>query len=215
MIPFYGSRHPELFAIERAAMDRPGHVTDALRRVFAGTDRLLDIGAGDGFTARALSTDARRVVALEPDGGMIDAAAALPWARGVAESLPFATSSFGGAYATWACFFPSFHAIDGAVAEVERVVRPGGPIALVNNLGDDEFTALAPRDISEPVQPFLDLGFSLDVIKTRFEFESLHQAQELLGFYFGDAGREGARLSLGYRVGLFHKRSPGAGAEVP
>lgn len=30
VIPFYGTDHPELFAIERAAMDRPGLVIDRL-----------------------------------------------------------------------------------------------------------------------------------------------------------------------------------------
>jgi hypothetical protein len=54
--------------------------------------------------------------------------------------------------------------------------------------------------------PFEELGFSLEVIDTCFAFESLEQARELLGFYFGARGRDGAQLRLTYRVGLFHKR---------
>jgi len=84
-------------------------------------------------------------------------------------------------------------------------VSPGGPIAIVNNLGDDEFCSLAPRNMSESIQSFDRLDFNVEVVETHFEFETLEEAQALLGFYFGDAGRAGAKLPVGYRVGVFHK----------
>ncbi len=206
VLPFYGSRFPELFAIERLAMDRPGRVSRALHLLFPRQGRLLDIGAGDGFMASELSAHGRKVVALEPNPGMLDRKSSLPWVRGDAEALPFRSACFDGAFATWAYFFPSNHSIDAAVREAERVVTPDGVIAVVNNLGGDEFCRLSPRDIAVPVGPFEKLGFSLEVIDTCFEFDSLEQARELLGFYFGARGRDGARLRLGYRVGLFYKR---------
>lgn len=206
VLPFYGTRRPDLFAIERAAMDRAGLVVDALDRLLPRDGRVLDIGAGDGFTASALSNGSRSIVSLEPSAGMVSRARSLPWVRGDAEALPLSTGSFTAAYATWAYFFPSVHPIEAGVLEAERVVARGGVLALVNNLGDDEFCGLSSQEVHEQREPFEALGFSVEVVETSFEFESLEQARELLGFYFGDSGREGARLRLGYRVGLFHKR---------
>ncbi|MEM7245944.1 MAG: class I SAM-dependent methyltransferase [Acidobacteriota bacterium] len=205
VIPFYGAQRRDLFAVERAAMDRQGHVLQALERVLPDAGVVLDVGAGDGFTAERLATPERRVLAMEPARGMIDPSRSLTWLRGDASALPLADDCVDGVVATWAYFFPSFHDITGGLAEAERVLRPGGVLAIVNNLGDDEFTALASSDISEPASYFTERGFELEVIETRFVFESLEDARELLGLYFGDRGREGARLELSYRVGLYTK----------
>jgi SAM-dependent methyltransferase len=206
VLPFYGSRRPDLFAIERASMDRSGSVTRSLDRLLPAAGLVLDIGAGSGFTAEALSMHARAVVAMEPAAAMLDRSRALGWVRGDAAALPFRSAAFAGAFATWAYFFPSVHRIDLAVREAERIVAPGGVIAIANNLGGDEFCSLSPRDIHEGTAPFEALGFSVEVVETAFEFESLSDARELLGFYFGEKGGEGASLRLGYRVGVFHKR---------
>ena len=205
VIPFYGSVRPDIFAIERSAMDRSRRVVHALDHLLPRRGRLLDIGAGDGFLAHELSAPGRIVVPLEPDPGMIPRFRSLNWIRGEAEALPFSSASFDGAYATWAYFFPSRYSIEAAVHEAERVLGPGGLLAIVNNLGGDEFCKLSPSNITEAVGPFLELGFSLDVIDTWFEFDSVEQAQTLLGFYFGASGRNGAKIKLSYRVGLYRK----------
>lgn len=205
IIPFYGAENPEMFAIERAAMDRPGLVIKALAELFYGAGSLLDIGAGNGFTAQRLGAKDRPVIPLEPEIRMIDSAKPLHWICGQAEALPFKSNTFSGAYATWAYFFPSAFEIEIGVKEAERIVSPGGKVAIVSNLGEDEFCALSQRNIAEPVKPFRDLGFELDVIETSFDFESLEEAKALLGFYFGSEAAEKAKLSIQYRVGLFSK----------
>ena len=208
LVPFYGSRNPDMFAIERCSMDPRGLVGSALERRLPAGGPLLDIGAGDGFLASRLCHSRRVVVAMEPDLAMIDRSLSAAWVAGEAEGLPFRSRSFAGAFATWAWFFPSIHSIEPAVREAERVLQPGGVLAIVNNLGGDEFCALAPRAIAEPAAPFRELGFSMEVIDTSFEFESLDQARALLAFYFGAVGRDGAKIRLSFRVGLFHKRMP-------
>jgi hypothetical protein len=72
VIPFYGAENRKLFAIERDSMDRPGKVVGALDAILPSRGVLLDIGAGDGFTAERLTTESRSVVAVEPATGMID-----------------------------------------------------------------------------------------------------------------------------------------------
>jgi len=209
VIPFYGADHPELFAIERAAMDRPGLVIERLNEVLPrGT--VLDIGAGDGFTAKHLMRPERRVIAMEPVGGMIDRKRAVTWVQGDAESLPFRNSSMAGAYATWAYFFSCGFDPTPGIAELHRTVRRGGPIVIAENLGGDEFCGLAPSDITCDVSFWTRQGFSLEVIETEFSFETREEALRLLTFYFGDVGPT-PPTRLTYRVGLFIGESSGPG----
>ncbi|HUR50352.1 MAG TPA: class I SAM-dependent methyltransferase [Acidimicrobiales bacterium] len=70
VIPFYGAQDRRLFDIERAAMDRPGRVIAALDELLPRHGVVLDVGAGDGFTAERLTTSERSVTALEPAAGM-------------------------------------------------------------------------------------------------------------------------------------------------
>lgn len=209
MIPFYGADRPDLFEIERSAMDRAGHVVAALDRRLPIRGRVADVGAGNGFTAQRLSTHARTVVAVEPEPAMLGAAPGVPAVVGMAQHLPLATGSMDGLYATWAYFFPSFHDIEPGLAEADRVVRPGGPICIVDNLGDDEFTALSQTDISTDSGYWRDRGFILEPIETSFEFESIDDARLLLELFFGQAGRAGAKPNLTFRVGLFWRESRG------
>ncbi len=126
VIPFYGATDPELFAIERTSMDRAGKVIRFLDETLPESGLALDVGAGDGFTAEALTTPSRTVVALEPAAGMIRAERPLYWCRGKAQALPFADASFQGAYATWAYFFHGYHDISPGLSEIRRVTKAGG-----------------------------------------------------------------------------------------
>lgn len=124
---------------------------------------------------------------------------------GEAERLPFADGAFAAAYATWAYFFTGDDGHDPSpgLAEVERVVAAGGLVAVADNLGGDEFTALSPRRISADPAWWAERGYEIHVVDTVFAFDDLDDARRLLGFYFGDAGRRGARRELTYRVAVF------------
>jgi hypothetical protein len=86
IIPFYGTEHPELFALERAAMDPEGLVVEALDAVLPAAGTILDVGAGDGFAAQRLNSGMRTVVAMEPARAMIDQRKHLRWVNGDAEA---------------------------------------------------------------------------------------------------------------------------------
>lgn len=205
IIPFYGPLRPDMFALERKAMDQPRLILRALDRIVPRTGRSLDIGAGDGFNAHMLCQTHRRIVALEPDVEMIDREKPLAWVRGDVESLPFLDDTFSCAYAAWAYFFPSLIDITEGYYEVHRVVQRGGLIVMLANIGGDEFTALAPGSITESPAFFQRLGFEMEVVDTVFQFKNRTEAQTLMEFYFGEPGKEGARKTLSYRVGIFTK----------
>lgn len=205
VIPFYGAQDRRLFEIERAAMDRPGRVIATLDELLPRNGLVLDVGAGDGFTAEQLSTHSRRVVPLEPAEGMWDVDRPLAWLGGEAEHLPLRSQSVDAAYSTWAYFFSRNWDPTPGLRELDRLVKPGGVIAIVDNLGDDEFTALAPDPtaLTADAEFWKEQGFDCRVIETNFEFSSPTHAAELLTLYFGELAAHRDRTSLSYRVGLF------------
>jgi ubiquinone/menaquinone biosynthesis C-methylase UbiE len=199
-IPFYGSSNPELFRIEREAMDRQGLVVANLESTLPDHGMVLDIGAGNGHTASLLTTAERNVVAAEPASGMIDHETELAWVQAIAQQLPFGTDSFDGTYATWAYFFPSFIDISDGLAEIRRVTKPGGPIVIVDNAGDDPFTAMAGEDIATDLGFWAQEGFSIEILESSFDFESMEDAESLLRLYFGE--RAVPNLTLAFRIAV-------------
>ena len=95
---------------------------------------MLDLGAGTGKLTRVLVRRYARVVAVEPlDGMRAILEQVVPGAesvRGTAESIPSPDASADGVFAATA-----FHwfANDAAIAEIARVLRPGGTFAVVWN----------------------------------------------------------------------------------
>ncbi len=102
----------------------------------AGAADVLDVGTGEGQIARlALASGAGRVVGVDPTVAQIVEAAQRGggprYARAEAAALPFAAAAFD---AVVACLvFEHIKAVDEAVAEVARVLRPGGRFAFFLN----------------------------------------------------------------------------------
>ncbi|WP_104201815.1 methyltransferase domain-containing protein [Billgrantia saliphila] len=102
-------------------------------------DRVLDLGCGPGHWSRRLADrfGAKcQVVGLDVSLGMLESAAAthsdIRWLCGDAASLPLADSAVSLVFSNLALqWCPD---LDAALAEVYRVLRPGGR-ALINTLG--------------------------------------------------------------------------------
>src|SRR4051812_2400993 len=196
-----------MFAIEREAMDRDGLVLQALDDVLP-PGRVLDVAAGDGFTGDRLAAG-RRIVALEPSAAMIRDRP-LTWVRGDAAHLPFIDESFEAAYATWAYFFSRDWDPTPGIAELDRVVRSGGRLAIVDNLGGDAFAAMADADISADPAWWAAPAFEIPPIETASRFVNPADSRRLLGFFFGERGIEGPPLEVPFPTALSPPPTPGA-----
>jgi len=212
IIPFYGTENRRLFEIERRCMDREQVVVRHLDCILP-EGRVLDIGAGDGFAAARLTRADRLVVPMEPARAMMNRREPLPWVQGAAQDLPFRSGTFAAAYATFAYFFPDIGHGDPGLGEAHRVVAPGGPIIVVDNAGNDGFTALSEREIASDPGWWAARGFSCETLHTSFRFDSMEEAREYLLFCFGERGLQGARLELRYKVAVYTGTSRGAEAD--
>ena len=135
---------------------RPDYPQAAVRRIVHEVGpgrRWLDLGAGTGKLTRMLA--AERVVALEPLPAMRAHLArvlpGVPLAAGVAEALPFSDASFGSVVCAQA-----FHWFDGerALAEIHRVLEPGGRLALLWNVKDESVPWV--RELGDILRPYQD-----------------------------------------------------------
>jgi SAM-dependent methyltransferase len=95
----------------------------------AGARRVLDIGTGDGQVARlAVRTGAELVVGVDPTWNQIrvaqERAGGPLYLRSGAAGLPFADATFDTVVAC--LVFEHFEDVDDAIAEVARVLQPGG-----------------------------------------------------------------------------------------
>jgi len=129
------------FGKEAATYDRarpryPQEAVDAA--VPSSAIDVVDVGAGTGILTRALLNPQRVVTAVDPDSAMLQQfSQSLPGVAakvGTAEQLPLPDAS-----ADTVVFGQSWHWVDvaEASAEVGRVLRPGGTLALIWNIRDE------------------------------------------------------------------------------
>ncbi|MCB0958705.1 MAG: class I SAM-dependent methyltransferase [Acidimicrobiales bacterium] len=104
--------------------------------LLAGHARVLDVGTGEGQVARlAVEGGATVVAGIDPTANQVAEAARRgggpTYARAGADRLPFADEAFD---AVVACLvFEHIEAVDDAIDEVARVLRPGGRFAFFLN----------------------------------------------------------------------------------
>jgi len=202
-IHFYGTDDSELFALERQAMDRQGKVIAFLDRTLP-RGRIMDIGAGNGYTASYLLSN-RNIVCVEPSETLPDFTKPLTWVKATAETLPFHHGYFDAAYATWAYFLPGVDKSIG-LRVATNCIRQGGQLIIVDNAGEDEFTSFANDPITSDFAWYADNGFDAHFIDTSFEFDCLDDAERLMSTFFGRETMRGQiRQSYTFRVVAYVK----------
>ena len=146
---------------------RPEYAVEALRRaeqalgLSADSARGVDLAAGSGKLTRALARRFRDVVAIEPNDAMravlAGRSAGIEVLAGTAERMPLPDRSADAVFVG-----DAFHWFDGpaAVAELERVLRPHGGVALLWNHwwsdGDDRMVNTLEPPLPAAAQALFD-----------------------------------------------------------
>jgi len=118
-------------AVRPAFGDLDERLLDRMAGELAQAERFLDVGAGTGWLAGKVVARWPEITAfaVEPSATFTRGGATVPTVRGRAEALPLAKSSIDVAL----CLSSLRHARDrrAALAELRRVVRPGGTVWIV------------------------------------------------------------------------------------
>jgi len=208
---------PDLYELENRAADPDGLVLDAMRHLAPwGGKTLVDLGCGSGYWLPGYADEAAAVVGIEPDPALLPLAEARdPRVRvlhGSAEHIPLPDGSADVVHARFAYFFPPGR--DAGLAEVRRVLRPGGALVVVDNdQRSGEFADLL-RIAANSAQGLADVtdqwwaerGASRTEVMSRWAFGSRADFEDVLRLEFGPAIADpwlaahpsGLGLSYGY-----------------
>ncbi len=123
-------------------------------------DDVLEVGPGPGRTTDVISEMVPRVTAVELDPGLAQALAQRFSGSNVevfqadATSLPLPAGRYSAALSfTMLHHVPSIEQQDRLLAELARVLRPGGLLAGVDSLDSEAFRALHEDDVCVPLDP--------------------------------------------------------------
>ncbi|MEQ3554858.1 class I SAM-dependent methyltransferase [Pseudonocardia nematodicida] len=223
---------PEVYETENLAQDADGTLWSALLDEtggWAGRD-VADVGCGDGFHLPRFAQDAASVVGIEPHPPLVERARArcagvdrITVLQAGAESLPLPDASVDVVHARTAYFFGP--GCEPGLAEADRVLRPGGVLAVV----DLDFTARPygnwlradlPRYDAPGVDRFFARhGFGLRRVTSTWRFATRADLEEVLRIEFSARTARhaiddvaGLSIRVGYRL---HARRRASGLVLP
>lgn len=184
-----------------AAEDAHGELADQLDRVAASAKSIVDIGTGTGRLAIPLCQAGKHVHGVDTAQAMLDVAASKldgcpgQWALSIgdARDLPIDAGWADVAIAGWVFghfteWWPETWEtdLDQAIAEMDRVVKPGGLQIVIDTLGTAVNEPAAPTPgLAEYHARLEHIGFERTVLRTDYHFDSVEESVELLDWFFG------------------------------
>lgn len=190
----------ELEAAFIRALDRAGKLVAAIDALGPVADRdVLVIDASGGPIIEGLIAAGARLTSVPAESPFrIEAAA------GSADVVLSLWSAFRGV-------------VRSELAEVDRVLRPGGRHLVVHDYGRDDVSRLLGERPeygawSQRTGPFLTGGFKVRVVHCFWEFESMEATARFLKDAFHGGGEVVAeslkRPRLSYNVAVYHRSRP-------
>ncbi len=200
------ARHAAQYDALVAAEDYRGLLFPTLNdiRPLSGLDA-VEFGAGTGRLTRLLALAVRRVWAFDASLHMLSVAAqrlaetgAANWALAAADNrrlpLPPACADLaveGWSFAHAVGWYPDTwrEEVGAMLAEMRRVLRPGGTAMLLETLGTGHKRPTPPTEGLAALYRWLEQeqGFQSTWIRTDYYFNSSEEAERLTRFFFGDA----------------------------
>lgn len=187
---------------------------------------ILDLGAGTGRLTLMFAPRVKSIRAFDVSAEMLRvcrerliASGLSNWQVDVADhrQLPVDDHSVDLVVSGWSVSYLSVwnkengdSELDKWLVEMRRVLRKDGTIILLESLGTGNESPVRLERV-EPTYQWLDVnGFQNRWIRTDYKFESLDEAAELAGFFFGDElanrVRENRLIILPECTGVWWKR---------
>ncbi len=195
---------PDVYEVENQGVDRAGRIESAMADIHpvAGSD-LVDVGCGSGFhLPRFRELGARTVVGIEPHLPLLEIAQqrvagvdGIQVLDGAAQHLPLDDSSMDVAHARWAYFFGA--GCEPGLAELARVLRPGGTAFVIDNDATRStfghwFRRAYPAYDPLAVERFWQRqGWSREALAIRWEFDSREDFEAVVRIEFPETAAEG------------------------
>ncbi|MCE7007701.1 class I SAM-dependent methyltransferase [Kibdelosporangium philippinense] len=217
---------PELYEVENRAQDVDGEIWRVLaeRCEWTGLD-VLDLGCGDGFHLPRFAETARAVHGVEPHIPLVRRArqrvanlSSVEVMVGAAQRIPLPDACVDVVHARTAYFFGP--GCEPGLAEADRVLRPGGVLAIVDLDGrgvpyGDWLRADLPKYDPVKIEEFFaDEGFDSRDAGTTWRFENRKSLEAVLRIEFSApvaakaiASVGGLSFPVGYRVRTRRKPS--------
>lgn len=173
---------------------------------------VADLGAGTGRLTRLLAPKVSFVHAFDASAHMLaeaarslEAMSVTNWKTSVADhrKIPLEDGSVDLVVSGWSfCYLAVWGgegwrtALEEGLAEMRRILKPGGMIILFETQGTGVVEVTPPPHLAAYFAFLTRAGFGSRAFRTDYRFESLAEAEELSSFFFGEemgekVGREG------------------------
>jgi ubiquinone/menaquinone biosynthesis C-methylase UbiE len=218
-----GERYEALVSRE----DYQGNIPRVIDEIIdAGGLDIIDLGAGTGRLTLILAPRAKSIQAFDVSAEMLRVCrkrlivgGLSNWQVDVADhrhlpvkdhSVDLVVSGWSVSYlAVWNPEQPN-QELDKWLVEMHRVLRKAGVIILFESLGTGNESPIRLEHVESTYQWLDDNGFQTKWIRTDYQFESLEEAVDLAGFFFGadmaDRVRENRLVILPECTGVWWRK---------
>lgn len=181
--------------------DYNGNLLSTLQNIVPlESSTVAEFGAGTGRLTRLLAPIVKHIYAFDRSQHMLDVAnqklqsnGFTNWQTAVADhrKVDLADEAADLAISAWSvCYLVQRNddcwqiEVPKALAEMERVLRPGGTIILIETLGTGETHPNPPKHLIPYYDYLIENGFQHTAIRTDCKFNDLEEAEMLTRFFF-------------------------------